>query len=237
MSSHAVADHSHDHDHHHGPPRPEDWPREKLYGIATAGKIGMWWFLLSDALMFAGFLLGYGILRGGAEYWRCTPEWAAKIGCAVEPDLGINFTAFLTFWLICSSVTMVMAFAACVERNRRGMLFWLGMTVIGGLGFLLGQFTEYFGLFGHGNLTGNGLLFGESHYATTFYVITSFHGFHVFSGTVYNSVILFRAWRGKYDDGNHGHIELAGLFWHFVDLIWIIVFTVVYLIPQPIPPV
>jgi cytochrome c oxidase subunit III len=234
MSAHAVAAHGHDHD-HHGPPHPDEWPSEELYGPAHAGKLGMWIFLLSDALMFAGLLLGYGILRGGSEYWRCSEAWAEKIGCRLEPDLGINFTAFLTFWLICSSVTMVLAYAACLERNRKGMVTFLGLTVLGGLGFLTGQYTEYFGLFGHGNLTGEGLHFGESHYASTFFVVTSFHGGHVLTGTIYNFTMMVRAAMGKYDDGNYAHIEICGLFWHFVDLIWILVFTLVYLVPQPIP--
>ena len=83
---------------------------------------------------------------------------------------------------------------------------------------------------------GNGLWvdlpFGESHYATTFFLITAFHGGHVFTGVCYLTVIWFRLKAGKYDDGNYNHIEIAGLFWHFVDLIWILVFTLIYLIPQ-----
>jgi cytochrome c oxidase subunit III len=195
----------------------------------------MWIFLLTDALMFAGFLLGYGILRGGSEIWWCTKEWAAKTGCTETPELGINFTALLTFWLICSSVTMVMAYAACVEKNRKGMVMWLGLTVIGGLGFLTGQFQEYFGIW-HDGLSKTGLIFGESHYANTFYVVTTFHGMHVLTGTIYNFVMMVRAAMGKYDDGNQNHIEVAGLFWHFVDLIWILVFTLIYLMPYDSPP-
>ena len=223
-------------DPHHPNLRPEDWPAERLYGVVTAGKVGMWVFLLSDALMFAGFLLGYGILRGGADVWHCTEAWAAQTGCAVTPELGINFTAGLTFLLICSSVTMVMAYANVVERNRKGALLWLGLTVLGGSLFLVGQYAEYFGLFGIGGLTKHGLVFGESHYANTFYLITSFHGAHVLTGTIYNAVIWIQTARGKFDDGNYNQIELAGLFWHFVDLIWILVFTLVYLVPNP-PPV
>ena len=83
---------------------------------------------------------------------------------------------------------------------------------------------------GHG-LVHEGLTFGASHYATTFYCITSFHGMHVFSGVTYLSIVLIRLKMGKYDDGNYNHLEVAGLFWHFVDLIWILVFTLVYLIP------
>lgn len=183
----------------------------------------MWIFLLSDAFSFGGLLLAYGILRGGY-----TGEW--KQG----PEFGINFTAGLTFLLICSSVTMVLAYAACVERDRKGMVKWLALTVLGGTLFLCGQLQEYWGtfsfIFGHHGLIQEGLTFGSSHRATTFYCITGFHGLHVLTGTIYLTITLFRAMAGKYDDGNYNEIEIAGLFWHFVDLVWILVFTFVYLL-------
>jgi len=205
---------------------PEEWPEDHDWGRATTAKLGMWVFLLSDAFMFGGLLLGYGILRGGAEVWPPPGE----------PTLGINFTAGLTFLLICSSVSMVLSHAALVEKNLKASKFWLGMTIFGGVLFLAGQVFEYWGrvffLFpteGHG-LLHHGLEFGETAYASTFYVITSFHGMHVFSGVCYLSVILVRMFLGKYDDGNYNHLEVAGLFWHFVDLVWILVFTFIYLL-------
>src|SRR5438046_9163869 len=109
----ATVEHAEGH-HAHGP-RGHEWPPDAQYGTASSGKIGMWIFLLSDALSFSGLLLAYGILRGGSEIWRCTEEISKATGCAVEPPLGINFTAGMTFLLICSSVTMVLAFAAAVE--------------------------------------------------------------------------------------------------------------------------
>ena len=177
----------------------------------------------SDLFSFSGLLLAYGILRAGAETWI----WPG------EPELGIDFTAGLTFLLICSSVTMVLAYANCVEKNRKGMLLWLGLTIFGGCLFLAGQYHEYWGLIpGHG-LLNLGLEFGGSHYATTFYVITGFHGLHVLTGVIYLMITWVRAYRGSFDNGNGEGIEIAGLFWHFVDLVWILVFTIVYLIPIP----
>lgn len=211
---------------HHDHPAilPHEYPRDEQYGRATAGKIGMWIFLLSDAFSFGGLLLAYGILRGGSQTW--VPEGA--------PELGITFTAGLTFLLICSSVSMVMAYAACVERDRKGMIKWLALTVFGGALFLCGQLQEYWGtfafIFHHQGLLADGLAFGSSHYATTFYCITGFHGMHVFTGVCYLTVTLFRAIAGKYDDGDYNEIEIAGLFWHFVDLVWILVFTFIYLL-------
>ena len=130
--------------------------------------------------LFGAFLLAYGILRGGSELWHQPGE----------PALGIPFTALLTFLLICSSVTMVLSHAALLEKNVASAKKFLALTVLGGVLFLAGQMFEYFGrvmflfpLEGHG-LVHEGLIFGQSHYATTFYLITSFHGMHVFSGVV-----------------------------------------------------
>jgi cytochrome c oxidase subunit III len=248
MTADAAAEHGHhddhDDDHHHSHRmRPNEWPDEELYKQASAGKVGMWLFLLSDALMFAGFLLAYGIMRGSKLYWGCTEEAAKIFGCtgahghAVEPVLGINFTAGLTFLLICSSVSMVFAFAAAQDDDRKGLCKWLNLTILGGALFLVGQYYEYFGIPGIGpGLIAEGLVFGHSGYASTFYLITSFHGCHVFSGVCYLSIIRWRAGRGDFDDGYVSEVELVGLFWHFVDLVWIIVFTLIYLIPE-LPPV
>ena len=214
-----------DHADHHGPIEIPDDPQ---YGVASPGKIAMWIFLLSDGFSFGGLLLTYGILRGGAKTWPPNPELH-------EPHLGINFTAGLTFLLICSSVTMVLAHAAAVEGNRKKLVTFLGLTILGGILFLCGQMQEYFGAFhflglDHG-LIAEGLHFGQSSYANTFFVTTSFHGMHVFSGVIYLTVMMIRSAMGKYDNGKHDHIEILGLFWHFVDLVWILVFTFIYLIP------
>lgn len=202
-------------------PTPADWPVDRFMGRASGLKIGMWIFLLSDAFSFGGLLLAYGVLRGGSRRW-----WPAG-----EPPLGINFTAGLTFLLICSSVTMVLAVAAARDGNRRHAVRFLGLTILGGVLFLAGQYNEYFGIF-HAGLVEEGLIFGRSARATTFYLITSFHGLHVFSGVLLLTVMLVRTARGKHDR-NYDAIEVAGLFWHFVDLVWILVFTFVYLIPTP----
>jgi heme/copper-type cytochrome/quinol oxidase subunit 3 len=234
----SATTHGGGHGGHHG---PIAWPSEPIYGTASQGKLGMWIFLLSDAFSFGGLLLAYGIMRGSSAVWRCTEALAREGVCLQpplhnqEPELGINFTAVLTFLLICSSVTMVMAHAAAVEGKRKQLIAYLALTVLGGTLFLVGQYEEYWGIVGHG-LLNEGLIFGHSLYATTFYLITSFHGLHVTTGVIYLTVILIRAIMGKYDHGNHDHIEIAGLFWHFVDLVWILVFTFIYLIPEPTIP-
>ena len=218
MGAHAA-----DHDHE------LVYPDDRYYSRITAGKLGMWLFLLSDGFSFGGLLLAYGILRGSSDYWGCIKETTIQTyGCVQEPLLGINFTALLTFILICSSVSMVLAHAAAVEGDREGTKKWLLITIAGGAAFLVGQYHEYWGLIeGHG-LLNLGLNFGQTHYSTTFYAITGFHGMHVTTGVIYLTCVYIGTAMGKTDANT---IEVVGLFWHFVDLVWILVFTFVYLIP------
>jgi cytochrome c oxidase subunit III len=121
----------------------------------------------------------------------------------------------------------VLGYAAMVEGNRKKATMFLFLTALGGILFLTGQYHEYFGIW-HPGLTKEGLVFGQSAYASTFYVTTSFHGLHFFSGVFYILTTLVRNVRGR---ATANDIELLGLFWHFVDLIWILVFTFIYLIP------
>jgi cytochrome c oxidase subunit III len=183
------------------------------FGTATDGKVGMWVFLLTDAMSFSGLLLGYGILRSQSHNW---PNPAER--------LGIPSTAVMTFALICSSVSMVLALESAKMRNRKATLQWLGATIAGGLFFLLGQVREYT------NLIHEGHVFSQDQFMSTFYSVTGFHGLHVFTGVSYLTVIFIQTLRGKYTNGDYNNIEICGLFWHFVDLVWILVFTFVYLI-------
>jgi cytochrome c oxidase subunit III len=201
------------------------WPAERFVGRASALKLGMWVFLISDAFSFSGLLIAYGVLRASARRW-----WPMG-----EPPLGINFTAGLTFLLICSSVTMVLAVAAAREGKRNQTALFLALTMLGGLLFLAGQYHEYFGIAGAGLLE-QGLVLGRSHRATTFYAITTFHGAHVLTGVIVLGVMLARVSRqDSVGEPLSDAVESAGLFWHFVDLVWILVFTFFYLIPAAPP--
>lgn len=202
-------------------------PRRDAFdlGPATAGKLGMWIFLVTDAMSFGGLLLTYGVARAGSPDW---PDPARH--------LGVNFTALMTFVLICSSLSMVMALGAARDRDRRALVRWLAATIAGGLFFLGGQAYEWRGLI-HEGMTLSGAAFaaaghGDARFCSTFFAVTGFHGLHVLTGVAYLGVVLARAARGRYTDGagTPNHVEIAGLFWHFVDLVWILVFTFVYLI-------
>jgi cytochrome c oxidase subunit III len=196
---------------------PVAWPIDGQYGRATPGKIAMWIFLVSDAFGFTGFLLADGLFRAGSPAWRAPGE----------PELGVTFTALLTALLIVTSVTNVLGFWAAVRGRRSLATTLLWVTVLGGLIFLLGQYSEWFGLRGPG-LVQEGLVFGHSARASIFYITTGYHGLHVLAGVIYMSIVTAGYALGRADAG---HIEVMSLFWCFVDFVWIFVFTFLYLLP------
>jgi heme/copper-type cytochrome/quinol oxidase subunit 3 len=190
------------------------------FGKASPGKIGMWLFLVTDAMSFSGFLLAYAVLRATSTNW---PDPSKALG-------GVGLSGFMTFLLICSSVSMVLTIDACKQRNRKAMLNWLLFTICGGASFLGIQMYEYSHLIGHMGMTFASYSHGTSLFASTFFSITGFHGLHVLSGVIYLIVMYVHAQRGDFDNGEYNMLEIVGLFWHFVDLVWILVFTFVYLL-------
>jgi cytochrome c oxidase subunit 3 len=272
------------------------------------GKLMMWLFLVSDALTFGGLLVAYGFFR------HRYPDW--PVGEKVfnsMPVLGdgypLLYVALMTFILIVSSVTMVLAVEAGHRLDKKGVIKWLAFTVIGGFFFVGSQAWEWYHFIhgsggvittmtgevyhsntdlhmdeaGHYHIPPDGLelvqnKYGEgeivvvdpseypaifdnmadyytgasmlrNEYAATsntseqeyvkaapqfgnaFFFITGFHGFHVFSGVVINIIILLQVIRGKFDDlGHYEMVEKTGLYWHFVDLVWVFVFTFFYLV-------
>ena len=189
------------------PLTPESW-----------GKLGMWIFLAGDAVGFGTLLAGYGAMRATSADWPSPYE-----------VLGINLTALMTFLLICSSVTMVKGLEWLGKGDRSKCKMFLFLTALGGAIFVSLQAYEWTHLIREGlGLTGNP--WGASLFGTTFFMTTGFHGCHVFGGVVYLSCICVQAMRGKYSSTNYNAVEIVGLYWHFVDLIWILVFTFVYLV-------
>ena len=193
----------------------EAQPAESPLTPESWGKLGMWIFLAGDAMSFGCLIVGYGLLRHASANW--------PVPAAV---LGINLTAFMTFLLIVSSVTMVQALSAIKRGDMSGLKKFLGLTILGGAGFLGLQAYEWTHLIGH-TLPEAGFSFSTHLFATTFFVLTGFHGMHVTGGVIYNSCVLAACLRGRY---GAKHVEIAGLYWHFVDLVWILIFTFVYLI-------
>ena len=177
-------------------------------------KLGIWVFLGSEVMFFTALIGAYIILRAAH------PEAFAQPG----EVLNVPVTAVNTFLLICSSVTMVKAFAAAQEGLQKHLVRWLLATVIIGASFVGVQVYEYQELIGHGFTPDEGL------YGSTFYTMTGFHGFHVSMGVLCMMFVTWKAIRGKYTAADHRGVEVIGLYWHFVDLVWIILFTIVYLI-------
>jgi heme/copper-type cytochrome/quinol oxidase subunit 3 len=189
------------------PLTPESW-----------GKLGMWIFLAGDAMGFGVLLASYGVARAGSVDW---PNPAQR--------LGIQLTALMTFLLICSSVTMVKALSAIRRHDLRGAQRFLLMTAGGGVLFLLLQAYEWTHLI-EGGLKVFGNPWGATLFGASFFIITGFHGLHVTGGVIYLSVILGAISRIRDMEYNYTIAEVAGLYWHFVDLVWIMVFTFVYLL-------
>lgn len=197
-------------------------------------KLGMWVFLGSEVMFFTALIGAYIILRFGNP------------GAFAEPGeiLNVPVTAVNTFFLICSSVTMVKAFAAIQDGDQKMLKVWLTATVLIGATFVGVQAYEYTELVHHGFLPSGYAAGGElaeraaagelpesiGIYGSTFYTMTGFHGFHVTMGVICMIYVTQKAFRGKYTATDHRGVEVIGLYWHFVDLVWIVLFTIVYLI-------
>jgi cytochrome c oxidase subunit III len=290
--------------HHHDHDQPGMWDGGKEPFRASYGKLMMWYFLLSDAFTFAGFLIAYGALRFSMPTWP-VPDFVFQSFPGGFHHAPLVFVSLMTLILIISSVTMVRAVQEGHRNNKRGVVFWMFLTILGGATFLGCQAWEWTTLikgenvsvtrnpFGrhavngtytmdeHGEpykagqtpetfkigegylihaktdhttgaverdkagniqfmqreyLTEDGqkakLEFGPKAFGALFFFITGFHGFHVLSGVAFLLIIMVNVASGLYHSrGNHYEmVEKIGLYWHFVDLVWVFVFLVFYLL-------
>ena len=314
-----LLEEAHDHDHH---AHDTGWEGgdEKPFA-AGYGKLMMWYFLLSDAFTFAGFLIAYGTLRVSSPSWP-VPDVVFSTAPFGIHDMPLIFVTFMSFLLIISSGTMVRAVQEGARENKRGVVFWMLLTVIGGAGFLGCQAWEWnnlinvehmtvttnpFGTYTEpgfyldpetGELTDEAVVPGETYllhmaggdaghageehegeehfaysdvpgdydgymvdedgyihrkyrvtegvdagvtkaqefgptaFGALFFGITGFHGFHVLTGVIFLLIILINAGSGVYAARRNGYemVEKIGLYWHFVDLVWVFVFLVFYLL-------
>ncbi len=176
-------------------------------------KLLMWFFLASDCLFFGSFIAAYLIYRD-----------RNVVGPYQHELYDIPFTSISSFVLLMSSLTMVLALAAIQHGNLRAMRVWLIATAFLGLTFLSGQafeFTEFWR---------EGLHLDTNLFGTTFFVLTGFHGAHVAVGVLILLSLVDASLRGKLTEQDSLAVELGGLYWHFVDIVWIVIFTLVYLI-------
>jgi len=178
-------------------------------------KFMMWIFLVSDTLTFAGLLAGYGAMRLTLGRWPVQIE-----------VFNIGLVSTMTFILICSSATMAVAVAAARRGDRPRVLRYLLLTVLGGLFFLGAQVYEWTYFIGEGaRLFANP--WGIPQFSATFFIITGFHGGHVTGGVIYLLITAIRWARRRIEPES---VEIAGLYWHFVDLVWVFIFTLLYLL-------
>jgi heme/copper-type cytochrome/quinol oxidase subunit 3 len=177
-------------------------------------KLAMWLFLASDCLLFGALITTYVLYRG-----------ASVTGPYPSEVFDIPYTSVSSFVLLASSLTMVLALSS-IQRGELGrMRVWLLATALLGMTFVGGQVYE-FTTFMHEGLKLSTNLFG-----TTFYVLTGFHGTHVGVGILMLLTLVALSFTGRITQRNSMAVELIGLYWHFVDIVWIVIFTVVYLIP------
>lgn len=175
------------------------------------GKVGTWWFLSSEIPTFGAVLVSYIVLRMGSTGWA-------------EASNHLNFKIALinTFILLTSSMTIVMAHGAAQENDLKGAGKFLGFTVLLGLAFLGMKAFEYSTEIHHGFLPSSGIFW------SFYYGMTGLHGLHVVAGIIINLVLWIQAARGTL--ALHPHrVEYAGLYWHFVDIVWIFLFPLLYL--------
>ena len=184
------------------------------YGVSHK-KFGMWLFIVSDALTFSALIFGYAYLRNASSNWP-TPFH-------IFPSIMVS--TLMTFCLLSSSLTMVLAVYNAQHGRNATAAKWLYATMAGGVAFLVLHLNEWRTLINEG-MTVRSNPWGDSMFGGTFFTLTGMHMFHVFTGVLYLWLMAYRITRGRTDSEG---VEVSGLYWHFVDLVWMFIFPLVYL--------
>lgn len=192
------------------------------------GKAMMWIFLLSDTFIFTSFLVSYMTVRmTTTDPWPVPSEvFALSLGGAPVPLLLI---AIMTFILISSSGTMAMAVNMGYRRKTKAVFWFMFVTAILGASFVGMQFFEWYKLIFEEQIAAWGNTMGAPQFGSFFFMITGFHGLHVSAGVAYLLIVAIRVRRGRYNNTNFEIVEITGLYWHFVDLVWVFIFAFFYL--------
>ena len=178
-----------------------------------SNKLGMWLFLASEVMFFTGLIAAYIVLR------MSHPAWPGPEGHLSKALGGLN-----TFILLCSSATMVLAFVEA-QRGRQGALrMQLGWTIVLGMAFLGIKAYEYSTKLSHGIAPSTNVFW------SCYYTLTGFHALHVLGGIIANGWLFIRTLQGRIHLASAYKLELAGLYWHFVDIVWLFLFPLVYLL-------
>jgi len=184
--------------------------------------LGMILFICSEIMFFSGLFAAYFSVRAAAKTWPPGPpdvpaEMAEHFNIHAEPW----FAVVLTVILVISSATCQLAVWAIRRNDRTGFIRALGVTLVLGIVFLIGQIYDYSTL---------GFGVADTTFGTTFYTLTGFHGAHVFGGVIMLSVVLYRGLAGQFSARHHDAVEATSLYWHFVDVVWIALFATLYIL-------
>jgi heme/copper-type cytochrome/quinol oxidase subunit 3 len=185
-------------------------------------KLAIWLFLSSDFLFFGAFISAFVLYRGKNIAINQGVEDAPKL---LHEVLDIPFTSVTSFVLLMSSLTMVLALSAIKRGDAFKMKLWLAATVLFGTIFIGGQIFEFT------SFVREGFRLDTNLSSSSFFILTGLHGAHVTIGIVWLLVLLNMAFIGDFTKADAEKVEIAGLYWHFVDVVWIVIFTLVYLIP------
>ena len=206
----------------------QDWSSDKQTFHAPWGKAMMWIFLLSDTFIFSCFLISYMKVRITTTVPWPNPSEVFALEAFGYP-VPLLLIAIMTFILITSSGTMAMAVNFGYRKNRKVVVWLMTITALLGVSFVGMQVFEWSKLIAEG-VRPWGNPFGAAQFGSCFFMITGFHGLHVTGGVIYLFCIVFKVYRGDYDrENNYEQVEIVGLYWHFVDLVWVFIFAFFYL--------
>ena len=183
-------------------------------GGISSSLLGMVLFIASEVMFFGGLFGAYFTIRSAA------PEWPPPD----NPHLSAPYAAILTAILVTSSVTMQFGVWAIRKNNQRRLVLWLAVSLLLGAIFLVMQALEY------ANLIEEGMTLSSGVFGSTFYTLTGFHGAHVAGGAAFILIVLLRARSGQFTARYHDTVEMASYYWHFVDVVWIGLFSTIYLL-------
>jgi cytochrome c oxidase subunit 3 len=184
-------------------------------GGISSSLLGMVLFIASEVMFFGGLFGAYFTIRSAATVWP--PE-------GTEVHLETWYAAILTAILVSSSVTMQFGVWAIRRNEQRKLIMWLAVSMLLGIAFLCGQANEYRMLIGEGMTLSSGV------FGSTFFTLTGFHGAHVAGGAVFILITLLRARSGQFTARYHDTVEMASYYWHFVDVVWLGLFSTIYLL-------
>ena len=207
----------------------DDWSADKQAYHVPWGKAMMWIFLVSDTFIFTSFLTGYLHVRLSTTEPGPLQSEIFALSFGGDP-IPLILIAIMTFILITSSGTMALAVNFGYRRDKQKTFWFMAATAAFGASFVGMQVFEWSKLILEEGVRPWGNPFGASQFGSVFFMITGFHGLHVTAGVIYLLTVAFKVKKGHYDKKGYEIVEIAGLYWHFVDLVWVFIFAFFYLL-------